>query len=301
MKMHTFSKYVSIPILSALALSSSFAAMAEETEKPEQEDFRLQADTDYEIDLDQDGTAEQISFSTQEIIAENGTSQAEFQLYCNSELLFSQTEESQSYYWYLDQFFLDDQPYFLATCLSDNDYTAQQLLFTADTDSVTVLDDLTRISRNSEETPENPLSGWARYSYVDTVSENEFTLYWCEARNSTGIIMIPLTYEIDSESEEQTVKVKDGSSLLDEEQTWTVWKGFDVQKSPEDPTVVYQTAPDEIVHLTEYLYQDGNAYFKCINEAGQEGWYADPDELFSETLEDGSFVMGYFYETFFAG
>lgn len=298
MKLHTFSKYFSIPILSALALSSSFSVMAEEMEKDE---FRLQADTNYEIDLDQDGTAEQIFFSTQEIIAEDGTSKAEFQLYCNSELLFSLTEESQSYYWYLDQFFMDDQPYFLATCLSDNDYTAKLLLFTADTDSVTILDDLTFLSRNSEETPENPLSGWARYSYVKEVSENEFTLFWYDAHNSTGIITIPLTYEIDSEDEEHIVKIKEGSIFLDEEQSWTAWKGFDVQKSPEDPTIIYQTAPDETVHLTEYLYQDGNTYFKCVNEAGQEGWYADPSEVLNETLEDGSFVTGYFYEAFFAG
>lgn len=294
MKIHSFTKqFFMITSVSALSLTFAPFASAEESDP-----YLMQPDAVYEMDLDGDGQMEQISYSTWMNEPENAGCQAVFEFYVNSDLLWSVTEETQSYYWELNQFALDDgQQYFLASCITDNDYNLQTLLFTADSASITMIDDLTLLTRESEEHPDALLSSWSRANSVLDASDNTFTLQWCDAFMSTGNNVVPVTYTI---SEGQVI-LKEGSCLLDEEQTWTAWIDFDVQVSPEDATHAFHVSPEETVRITELIRYNEHNYFKCINENGEEGWFADPESYVSSQSTDGTYLMGYFYETFFAG
>lgn len=297
MKLFTTIRNSGILAAAVLALASS-AAMAEEPRN-----YLLQPDEVYDIDIDGDGVSEEISYTSR--TAEESGYQATLDLYINSEQIWSVTEEM-GYRWDLCQFTLEDgQQYFLASSLSDNDYTEQILLFTADASSVTVIGELTDLTRRSDDNlvygtqdeQDRPLSAWARAGWVLDTSGNAFTLGWCDAYKSTGNTMLSLSYVI----EDQTVAWKEGASLLDGEQVWTAWQSFDTQVSPEDTTAAFHVSEDETVHLLEVVRYDNKDYFKCVNEDGQEGWYADPEEYQSSEQEDGSYLMGYFDEAFFAG
>lgn len=294
MKFYSYAKhFFMISSVSAFSLAFAPFVSAEEANP-----YLMQPDMLYEVDLDDDGQPEQISYSTRMNETENTGCQAVFEFYVNSELLWSVTEETQSYYWVLSQFELDDgQHYFLASCITDNDYNLQTLLFTADPISITIIDELTLLTRQSEENPDALLSSWARTSSVSDVSGNTFTLKWYDAFRSTGNTEIPITYTI----REGQVASNEGSCPLNAEQIWTAWVDFDVQISPEDAAHAFHVSPEETVRITELVRCSDQIYLKCINENGEEGWFADPENYVSAQNADGTYLMGYFYEAFFAG
>lgn len=294
MKFYTYAKQFSIFFAaSSLCLTAAPFASAEEADP-----YYMQPDTVYELDLDADGQMEQIFYSTWTNEPESGICQAALELSVNSNVIWSVKTETQSYHWDLYRLLLnEEETYFLASCISDNDYTSEILLFTADEEAVTEIAELTSLTRKSEEHPDTPLSAWSRAGAVLDASENTFTLNWCDSFKSTGNIMVPITYAVTQDQ----VTVKEGPYLLDAEQIWTSWIDFEVQTSPEDASPAYHVSPEETVQLTELLSINGCSYFKCINENGEEGWYADPDGYVSSQTADGSYLMGYFYETIFAG
>lgn len=261
--------------------------------------YEMEPDTIYGMDLDNDGIAEQVSYSTYTKEDSETGSRAVLELYKDGKLFWSTIDESWSYQWTLNSFTLaDDRTYFVASSISNSDWTNMVLLLAADGESVTIMDDLVPLTCQSEDIPENMLSAWARAGCVTDAHENTFTVSWYDSLMSTGNIEIPVTYII----EDGKAVPASVSYALDDKKAWTAWMDFDVQTAPDNETAAFHVAADEVVYLTEFTSIDGQAFLKCINENGQEGWYPDPEELYSMLSEDGeSYLQGYFREAVFAG
>lgn len=292
-------------IFAALCIpfAASLSASAEEAMV-----HRMEPDKVYEIDMDQDGAPEEVYYTTwtEETYVKTesddeealDSSQGMIELYVDSELFWSAAEEEWSYFWHLSQFALEDgSQYFIASSITDNDYSIQTLLLAADSETLTPIGDLTELTRESDESADYTLSSWSRSGNVASVSGNSFSLNWCDAFMSTGNTIVSIPYTIDG----TTVTQNEGPYLLDSEAVWTAWTEILVQASPEDETSVFTVSPNDTVQLTEMIRYNDAFYFKCINEDGQEGWFKDPDHIVSQESEDGTYLMGYFFEAVFAG
>lgn len=268
------------------------------------EDFSyvLEQGISYELDLQGGGTAEQFSFETYTVDEDAGEAKAVLELYRNGVLASTITEEEWSYYWEVSQCPLtgvNGRTYLLASCISDNDWSTEVLLLQATDDGFETTADLTVLTRQETEDTSAFLSAWARASAVTDAAENHFTVDWFETFRSTGAVTVPVTYTI----EDGAVALVNEPCALDEAKDWTAWQPFEVLESTEESAAaVYEVAPGEIVHLTEYAKVNDRAYFKCINQAGEEGWMPDAEEYNSQTAEDGQTLLcGYFEETIYGG
>ena len=115
---------------------------------------------------------------------------------------------------------------------------------------------------------------------------------------STGVLSIPVTYEIT----DGVVSIVDQPCELDAEFAWTVWHEFDTYTEPGSTELAFHVSADEIVSLTELVMLDGVAYVKCVNQNGDEGWYADPEKYVNGGQDaEGNYLAGYFKEALFAG
>lgn len=283
-----------------ISLSLTASVMAEETNP-----YKMEAGVDYEVDLDGDGNTEFLSFLsyTDEGERENGEyySEAVLDFFLNGDPFWSVRDEEWSYSWRVNYFELEDgKTYLMAASTSDNDWTNQVLLLGMDdeSDSITTLADLTVMTRQTDSLADNSLGQWARAYEVYSTEGNSVTITWLTTLMHTGILHVPITYTITDDM----VTMQDLPFSLDEEATWTAWRAFDVQVSPEDNSIAYSVSPDEVVHLTEYTVHNEKAYVKCVNEQGQEGWCLEPDEMYGQVSEDGmSYLGGYFREALFAG
>ncbi len=288
-------KYLTLGTIAALGCISVTASAEEEVS------CTLEPNTVYEIDLQGDGTMEQLSYKTYTDEEKENESRAVLEIYINGKLSWSVTDETWSYYWDVDQCPMEDgSVYLLANSRSDNDWTNQTLLLAPAEDSYEVLADLSLLSRETEEEPDNLLSGWARCQGVASTEGNTITVNWLEMLIATGNITIPVTYEIG----EDGVKQVDGSCRFDEPLEWTAWQTFNVfeEADIDSDKAAYVVEADDKVQLTEVMKTDGSWYIKCINADGEEGWFPDPEEYSSGLSGDGSeYLCGYFREAVYAG
>lgn len=259
--------------------------------------YGLEPDTVYTLDLDGDGTGESFSFST--YTQENdGMSRAVLELSVDGQRVWSMTEESWSYLWRVSCCPMEDSAVYLTACCSaDNDWTSQALLLEYTGDSFRPLADLCSLTRKSEEAPDNLLSAWARVGSVTAAEGNTVTLTWTETLMSTGIVSVPVTYEI----AQGQVTQKAAPIPLDEQKVWTSRRSFEVMTEPGGDTVLFQVSPGETVSLTGLTGVSGQSWIRCRNGQGQEGWFQDPEEYISEPAADGTWMYGYFEEALFAG
>lgn len=267
------------------------------------EDSALMPDTVYDLDLDGDGQTEAIYYTTYTDESQQ-SSNAVLEIYKDGQLYWSYSDPDWSYYWDMAKFTLaDGKTYFLTNSRSDNDWNSKSLVLSKDSgnDSLTVLADLTQITRRTEELAHNPLSGWSRVGYAALLSsqENIVTVPWTDNTKSTGNMTVYVDYKIT----EEEVSPADTILSLDENRTWTAWYEFDVFTEPGSSEVSFHVSADDVVSLSQMTSIDGKTYLKCINAKGQEGWFPDAEEyLHSESSEspDG-FYQGYFKECIFAG
>lgn len=260
----------------------------------------------YEMDLDGDGKTETISYQTFENTSDPENSGATLEICKNGEVFWTYQAPCWSYSWELAGFPLaDGSACLLAVNKADNDWNPQALVLslTEEADTFTPLADLTDLTRQSDEYPDNLLSGWARigYPFVLSTGENTFTIPWTESLRSTGNLEVLADYELSGSS----VIQKSAPLRLDEQRIWTAWKSFPVYDQPESAKTVFQVDPDDTVHLTEYNLVNGTVYLKCVNEEGLEGWFPDPEELVYQPSADAEnpegIYQGYFKECVFAG
>lgn len=263
------------------------------------------ADTVYDIDLDGDGQSEEIYYSTQTKETQDPyTSNAYLEIYKNGQLYWSHTDPDWSYYWDLGKFTLSDgKTYLLANSRSDNDWNSMSLVLTQlpGNDTLSVLADLTDFTRQTEDLPDNPLTSWSRtgYSALLLTEDNVVTVPWTDVTKCTGNMTVFMNYEISDDM----VTLTDGTLHLDEDRTWTAWHEFDVYKEAGSPEVLFHVAAEDVVSLTEMTTIDGQIYLKCINAAGEEGWFPDASEYIQKEASESpeGFYQGYFKECIFAG
>lgn len=292
-------KKLSLFAAAITAVSSlSLAASAEEEMKeilPYMEEGFL-----YEVDMNADGITEQLHFDTY-TDESNDFCNAVLNIYLDDVLCYNITEEDWSYNWTLDAFTLEDgKTYLLACCKSDSDWDESCLILSYSPEAETLfpIADLAAITRESESLPDYFVSGWGRCFYVDNAAGSTFTVSWSDTLMSTGSIAVPITYEIT----DNTVSVVEQPSPLDADAEWTAWYEFDTYTEPGSDTVSFHVSADEVVSLTEMFIQDGVTYVKCVNQNGEEGWYADPEEYISGGQDaEGNYLGGYFKECIFAG
>lgn len=260
----------------------------------------------YEMDLDGDGNTEAISYRSLEDYSEPENPSAALEIYKDGELFWNYDAPCQSYLWELASFPLaDGSVCLLAVNKSDNDWNPMALVLspTEGGDTLTPLADLTKLTRQSDETPDNLLSGWARIGYPAVLSAegNSFTVPWTESLKATGNLEVRAEYECSGSS----VKQKDAPLRLDEQRIWTAWRSFPVYDQPESAEAVFQVNPDDTVQLTEYNLINGKVYLKCVNEEGLEGWFPDSEEFIYQPSADAEnpegIYQGYFKECVFAG
>lgn len=305
MKFANLKPYSLLTAALCTALSLSFAVSAEEElitieESIPFESPVLSAGESYEVDVNADSVTELLTFETYTNETDD-FSRAVLKVYLDGALVFEQTEEDWSYHWTLDEFTLKDgNSYLLACSQSDNDWNVQSLVLFYSPESQTYepIADLTEMTRESETLTDYRISSWGRCAYVSATSGTEFTVAWTDTLMSTGILTVPVTYEIT----DGVVSIADQPMLLDSELEWTVWNEFDTYGEPGSEELAFHVSADEVVSLTETLTQDGITYVKCVNQNGDEGWYADPEQYVSGGVdEDGNYLGGYFREAFFAG
>lgn len=263
---------------------------------------------EYELDLDGDGKTETISYKDTSVTDEdNGTCQAKAEIYRNGELLFSLESSEYTYYWRLSYCTMKDgKTCLLAASVSDNDWTAELLLLSQeDEDSLTIVGDLAELSRKTDETSSNVLSGWARFSYViPSEKENTFAVVWCETLHATGIVWTELTYELAEDGislKEPPYRIwrmgQDGE-INETEQDWTAISALDVKKEPGSEETAYTVQPEETVKLLETTCQDGKIWILCENSSKEQGWLEDPEEYL---YDESTGCSGCFKEAVFAG
>lgn len=286
---------------SAILITSSFFSVSADEADP----FRMEANVSYELDLDGDGTAEEISYLTytNEIMEGEmlNNSNAVLDLFLSGDPFWSVTDEDWTYHWNVFRLGSESgRSYILAASVSDNDWTNQVLILTREPGSseMTVLADLTELTRSEESIIENKLGAWARAVNVLASSDTEFTVEWMLSTMGAGNISIGITYNITDDE----ITVKEGPYPLSNITEWTSWRDFEVQVSPEDTSTAFRVSPEEKVSLTELAIYNNHYYLKCKNAQGQEGWIYDPDEIISERPEGSdTYLMGYFRESIFAG
>lgn len=267
------------------------------------EDAVMLPDTVYEIDLNGDGEAEQISYKTYENDNGQGSCQAVLEIYEDDTLIWNYTDPSWSYSWSLSRFSLGESAYLLAVSKSDNDWTSQALILSRleENDSLSVLADLPELTRESEENSGALLSGWARVGYGALLStkENVVTVAWTDTLKSTGNMAVYVDYEISGD----TVTQKAPPLKLEEARTWTAWMDFDVYDQPESDTTAYHVSPEDVVSLKELTIVNGKKYLKCVNQDGKEGWFPDSEEYLYQPSDENPelYYQGYFKECIFAG
>lgn len=263
---------------------------------------------EYELDLDGDGKTETISYKDTSVTDEdNGNCQAKAEIYRNGELLFSLESSEYTYYWRLSYCTMKDgKTCLLAASVSDNDWTAELLLLSQeDEDSLTIVGDLAELSRKTDETSSNVLSGWARFSYViPSEKENTFAVVWCETLHATGIVWTELTYELAEDGislKEPPYRIwrmgQDGE-INETEQDWTAISALDVKKEPGSEETAYTVQPEETVKLLETTCQDGKIWILCENSSKEQGWLEDPEEYL---YDESTGCSGCFKEAVFAG
>ena len=263
---------------------------------------------EYELDLDGDGKTETISYKDTSVTDEdNGNCQAKAEIYRNGELLFSLESSEYTYYWRLSYCTMKDgKTCLLAASVSDNDWTAELLLLSQeDEDSLTIVGDLAELSRKTDETSSNVLSGWARFSYViPSEKENTFAVVWCETLHATGIVWTELTYELAEDGislKEPPYRIwrmgQDGE-INETEQDWTAISALDVKKEPGSEETAYTVQPEETVKLLETTCQDGKIWIFCENSSKEQGWLEDPEEYL---YDESTGCSGCFKEAVFAG
>lgn len=263
---------------------------------------------EYELDLDGDGKTETISYKDTSVTDEdNGNYQAKAEIYRNGELLFSLESSEYTYYWRLSYCTMKDgKTCLLAASVSDNDWTAELLLLSQeDEDSLTIVGDLAELSRKTDETSSNVLSGWARFSYViPSEKENTFAVVWCETLHATGIVWTELTYELAEDGislKEPPYRIwrmgQDGE-INETEQDWTAISALDVKKEPGSEETAYTVQPEETVKLLETTCQDGKIWILCENSSKEQGWLEDPEEYL---YDENTGCSGCFKEAVFAG
>ena len=268
------------------------------------EQYIMTADTVYEMDLEGDGKTEQISYKTYDNDDGQGNCNAVLEIYKDGELFWTCTDSDWSYYWDLAGLSLaDGTSCLLATSRSDNDWNPKALVLsmTAENDTLTVLADLTDLTRQSEENTGNLLSGWARTGYPALLSakDNTVTVPWTDTLKSTGNMTVYVDYEITGD----TVIQQSAALSLDEQRVWTAWHEFDVYDAPESENAAFHVSSDDTVRLTELTMVNGKSYLKCVNEDGEEGWFPDAEEYIHIPAEDNpeEYYQGYFKECIFAG
>ena len=200
----------------------------------------------------------------------------------------------------------DGKTCLLAASISDNDWTAELLLLSQeDEDSLTIVGDLAELSRKTDETSSNVLSGWARFSYViPSEKENTFAVVWCETLHATGIVWTELTYELAEDGislKEPPYRIwrmgQDGE-INETEQDWTAISALDVKKEPGSEETAYTVQPEETVKLLETTCQDGKIWILCENSSKEQGWLEDPEEYL---YDENTGCSGCFKEAVFAG
>ena len=132
---------------------------------------------------------------------------------------------------------------------------------------------------------------------LSAADETSFTVDWYDTLYSAGILKVPVTYEI----ADGMVTQSEDITPLNDSQTWTVWHGFDVMDNPENGMPVYRTNSGEVLRLTGLQLVSGHRWIQGQNEQGDTGWFMDPEEFISETLDGDSILYGYFKEAVFAG
>lgn len=285
-----------------LALSCLTAPALAEEELP----YIMLPDHIYEIDLDGDGSTEAISYRSLEDCSEPENPSAVLEIYKDGELFWSYDAPCRSYLWELANFSLaDGSARLLAVNKAENDWNPMALVLSLaeESDALTPLADLTKLTRQSDETPDNLLSSWSRIGYPAVLSAegNTFTVPWTETLKATGNLDVRAEYECSGSS----VRQKDAPLRLDKQRIWTAWRSFPVYDQPESTETVFQVNPGDTVQLTEYNLVNGNVYLKCVNGAGMEGWFPDPEEFIYQPSPDADnpegFYQGYFKECIFAG
>ena len=270
--------------------------------------FFMAEGQEYELDLDGDGKTESISYKDTSITDdENGDYQAKAEIYRNGELLFQLESNVYTYYWNFSYVTMKDgKTCLLAASISDNDWTSELLLLSQeDEDSLTIVGDLAELSRKTDETSSNVLSGWARFSYViPSEKENTFAVVWCETLHATGIVQTELTYELAEDGislKEPPYRIwrmgQDGE-INETEQDWTAISALDVKKEPGSEETAYTVQPEETVTLLETTCQDGKIWILCENSSKEQGWLEDPEEYL---YDESTGCSGCFKEAFFAG
>lgn len=262
------------------------------------------ADTVYDLDLDGDGQTEEIYYSTQTLETQDPyTSRAQLDIYKNGQLFWSHTDPDWSYYWDLGKFTLSDgKTYLLANSRSDNDWNSMSLVLTQfpGNDTLSVLANLVDFTRQTDELPGNPLTGWSRtgYSALLSAKDNVVTVPWSDVTKATGNMTVFMDYEISGD-----MVTPLPATRLDPNRIWTAWYEFDVYKEAGSSEVLFHVAADDVISLTDMTAIDGQVYLKCTNAAGEEGWFPDAAEyLHKEAPETPEgFYQGYFKECIFAG
>lgn len=279
----------------AFSLGCSCLAFAEEADT-----YHLEPETVYQIDFQNDGTEDTFSFDTYTEETLDGMSRAVLNLTLNGATAGSYTADEWSYCWKVSQCPLEDGTVYLtAACISDNDWNTNLFVLKLEDQIFTPITDLVPLTRLAQDEQGTRLNTWARVNSVSHVEGNTFTAVWYENTKAAGNIEVLVTYAL----ENGTFSLAKETYSMDETKDWTAWKSFTVQDAIGEASVAaYQVEPGETVHLTEYVKDNEKAYFKCVNEQGEEGWLPDADEYVSQTAEDGiNLLCGYFEEAYYAG
>ncbi len=260
----------------------------------------LEPEKIYELDLNGDGQTESFSYKTETAGEEEaGEWMGRMELFVNDRSISVFSGMRGTYGWKLYQAeAASGKTYLVAVSRSDNDWSADTwVLEWKDEDAFTILGDLGELSRVSEETGKQFLTGWARVSEVlpseETEATDTITLSWVDSLRSTGNIYIPLTYEISEEG----IVLQDPPYVLDEEKTWTAAIDFETVTEPGSEEKAEAVLAGEKVRLTAVTKKEGIFYLRCEKKDGTTGWLPDPEQI--EFREDGTYA--YFEEAVFAG
>lgn len=290
-------KMIRIALMATALGCMALTASAED----EGSSYAMLPDTEYEIDLQGDGTMEKVLYKTYTSGEEEESMncQAVLELYVNDQLVQTLTDENWSYNWLLDQFQTSDHAtLLLANSYSDNDWTTQSLLLSFDGTDFETIADLTILSRSDAENEiDNKISEWGRCRGIVNADDNTVTVSWLDVTKATGSCLVNVTYVW----EDGVLTMSEDAPVLDPEQTWTARLPFTVyDKIGEDAEAVFEVSEGDVVQLTELIHEGDKIYFKCINADGESGWLPDADDYITDTTGD-TYQCGYFEEAIYAG
>lgn len=173
---------------------------------------------------------------------------------------------------------------------ASNGYNYYMGVYEYKNNKLTLLSNLTAITRNTKNSTNRQLTPWARSS-LRSVKKNTLTVRWCDETNVTGYYYQDIVYKISGNK--ITVDQKPHTLMGPDQKTpvkWTVKRSFKVFQGVGNGGLVFTANPGDVVTGLKVSSKEGTVFFYIRNADGEAGWFEVPPKTVGAYFEEAKFA-----------